>query len=38
MTAEMVRDSALVASGLLVAKVGGPSVSRISPTASGIRQ
>ena len=32
MTAEMVRDSALAASGLLVAKVGGPSVKPYQPT------
>ena len=32
MTAEMVRDSALAASGLLVAKVGGPSVRPYQPS------
>jgi len=32
MTAEMVRDSALTASGLLVAKVGGPSVRPYQPS------
>ena len=35
MEAEMVRDVALAASGLLSPKIGGPSVFPLSPTASG---
>ncbi len=37
MDAEMIRDYALAASGLLVRKVGGPSVKPYQPTASGKR-
>jgi hypothetical protein len=38
MDAEMVRDYALAVSGLLAPQIGGPSVGRISPTASGKRR